>query len=253
MKINRLKKFIVRYAWTGSLIGFAVGFLFGPGIVWQVFDFRLKTRSSVLEQVKTEEDLYERRQSLQGEISSSISQYIPIRNNYFLRKKDYQPIQTDKEIEAGKESDYQIQNEFNITKLKLVSLIDEFNEIEVNLSSIESRLPHFFALSLPPIAPHIIGITNNFISPGRFLSVLQIEPPPEDPLVIDVEKDLQNLFQQHGHKYPSDNNWIDVNAGAYDLTNSGYKIYFRTPNGDHWTVAATLPGTNNNWTFITTN
>lgn len=232
IKINRFKKLIVRYAWAGSLIGFAVGFVFGPGIVWQIFDFRLKTRASVLEQVKIEKDLYERRQSIQSEISSSISQYIPIRDSYFLNKSDYQPTYIDQE------KHYQIQNEFNITKSKLVNLIEEYNEIEINLSLIEGRQPHFFVLRLPPIAPHLT-------KDGK-KKVFSIEPLPQDPLVIDAEKDLNALFHQHGYKYPSDNNWIDANAANFDPSNIGYKIYYQNLTDDHSTLISNIPPSNKN-------
>ena len=243
MKINRLKKFLVRYAWVGPLIGFAAGFVFGPGIIWQVFDFRLKTRSSVLEQIKTEDDLYERRQFIQGEISSSISQYISIRDKFFLNKSANQSIQT------GIASNYQIQNEFNISKLKLVSLIDGYNEIEINLSLIEGRPPHFFVFPLPPLPPKIAGITEE----DGNKRILNVESAPQDPLVIDIEKDLAALFQQHGHKYPSDSNWTDENVAAFDPMKTGINVYARNLTDDHWTLVSTIWGTNKNYTFNSTN
>jgi hypothetical protein len=82
MKIESIKRFVTHYAWAGTIIGFAVGLLFGPGTLWKYFEFRQKSQSAEIEQIRLEKELYERLQVLQNQISSAILQYIPLRDRY---------------------------------------------------------------------------------------------------------------------------------------------------------------------------
>lgn len=182
MKITRVKRFVTHYAWAGPIIGFAVGFLFGPGFIWKYAEFRQKNRSTEIEQIRLEKELYERLQVLQNQTSSVISQYIILRDRRF-----------------SDANDHQVQNEYNAAKENLVSLILEYNRIEVKLSNMEGRSPRFFVIPLPPTAPSNFRVeVSKDGEPVFKWDFLQ------DPVVIEIENDAKALFQQYGHKFPSD-------------------------------------------------
>lgn len=179
----RIKQLIIRYAWAGPIAGFAVGFLFGPGVLWQYTDYRLKNHSVTLEKIRIEKELYERLQSIQNEVSSIIPQYIILRDQYFPNKRNYQ-----------------LQNEYYVTKTKLVSLITGYNRLEAKLSCIEGRSPHFYVIPIPPLQPYNFKIQKT-TDDSEFVFTWDHDP---EPLEDDVKKDAQALFQQYGHKFPSD-------------------------------------------------
>ncbi|SRR6266481_958598 len=188
MKIESVKRFVTHYAWTGPIIGFVVGFLLGPGFIWQYAEYRQKSRSTDIEQIRLEKDLYERLQVLQNRASSEILKYIPLRDRFFKTNDENR--------------EYQMQNEFFAAKETLVSLIHEYNRIEVRLSNMEGRSPRFFVFPLPPMAPR--NLTTERIEGNDKEAVLKWDNPPRDPVEIEVENDTKALFQQYGHKFPSD-------------------------------------------------
>jgi hypothetical protein len=135
----RIKKFIARYAWAGTIAGFVFGFLFGPGIIWQMADFRLKSRSATFEQAKVKKEFYESLQVIRDEITSELPKYIDLRDKYNNRK----PL------------DYQIQNDFKIEQLKISSLYGEYNRLETMVCNLENRPPQLVNIDFetPPSAP----------------------------------------------------------------------------------------------------
>ncbi len=183
MKTTRVKRLVTRYAWAGPIIGFAVGFVFGPGVIWEYADFRLKSHSATIEQVKVERELYERLQLLQNQISRLVLQYIALRDRRFHDTNDRQ-----------------VQNEYNASKANLVSLIREYNRLEVKLSIMEARSPRFFVIPLPPMAP--ANLRQEASKDGKE-TVLKWDLP-QDPVLIEVENDIKAIFQEHGLKFPSD-------------------------------------------------
>jgi hypothetical protein len=88
MKITHIKQFVTHYAWAGTIIGFVVGFLFGPGFIWKYVEFRQKDRSAGIEQLRVEKELYERLQVLQNQTSSALLRYIPLRDRFLSKTNE---------------------------------------------------------------------------------------------------------------------------------------------------------------------
>jgi hypothetical protein len=141
MKTESIKRFVTHYAWAGTIIGFAVGLLFGPGTLWKYFEFRQKSQSAEIEQIRLEKELYERLQVLQNQISSAILQYIPLRDRYVSLMN-----------EGPSQKKYEVQNEYNAATATLESLTREYNRIETRLSNMEGRSPRVLVITVPPPA-----------------------------------------------------------------------------------------------------
>jgi hypothetical protein len=183
MNLTRVKQFITRYAFAGPIFwvaGVAVGFLISQG--WKYAEFRQKSRSTDIEQIRLEKELYERLQVLQNKASSAILEYIPLRDRHFL-----------------KTNDYQVQNEYNAAKENLLSLIREYNRMEAKLSNMEGRAPRFLVIPLPANVPSSLRLERS--KDGEPIFKWDWRP---DPIWIEIENDAKALFQQYGHKFPSD-------------------------------------------------
>jgi len=177
-----IKRFLSRYTWTGPIIGFLLGVLFGPGSIWKYAEFRQKNRSIDMEQIRLEKDLYERLQVLQNNASSAILEYISLH---------------DRRLSDANNS--QMQNAYNAAKENVVTLVREYNRLEVRLSGMEGRSPRFFILPLPRLRPVNLRIEKAKDGEPTFRwDVVR------DPVVIAVEEDGKALFEQYGHKFPSD-------------------------------------------------
>jgi hypothetical protein len=185
MKINRIKRFVVQHAWAGSIIGFIIGLLFGPGIIWQYSELRLKGRAATVEELRVEKELYERIQLLRGEASTAISSYVNLRDRFFDDKQNYQ-----------------VQNNYMAEKAKLVSLIGEYNRLEAKIATLEERPPRFFDVHVPPMHPRNLAAEDlGEAEEGGRKVRFTFETPPPDPLLVEVENDLKALFEQYGQNY----------------------------------------------------
>ncbi len=180
--MRNVKRFVTHYAWTGPIIAFVVGFLLGPGSIWKYAEFRQKNRSAEIEQIRLEKELYERLQVLQNQASSAIIQYISRRDRHFSRPNDYQA-----------------QNEYNVAKENLLSLIREYNQLEVKLSTMESRSPRFLVIPLPVNTASNLRLEKS--KDGEPVFKWDFTP---DPIWIEIENDAKAMFQQYGHKFTSD-------------------------------------------------
>lgn len=190
--IPNIKDFLAQYAWAGSIIGVigvVIGFLVGQ--YWQVVGLRLKRRTVTIQQIMAEKDLYERLQTLQHQASDAIPRYLVLRDQRFSDPQG--PVTRESHSKR-----YELLNAYNAEKAKLVSMISEYNRLEAKLATMEGRKPRWFVLPLPPMAPQ-----NLRIEKVEGLTVrLKWDPSELDPLAIEVEKDLRELFHQYGQKYP---------------------------------------------------
>ena len=117
------KAFVTRYAWSGPILASVVVCLLGTGAIWQYFEFRLKSRTAIIEQVRAEKELYERLQLLQHQASDAIPRYIVLRERFFSSLNDRD-----------------VSSAYQAEKAKLLSLVREYNRIEAKLSSMEVRI-----------------------------------------------------------------------------------------------------------------
>src|SRR5438445_3403878 len=200
-----IKRFVVRYFWAGPLVGFILALLFGTGVIPSYFDYSLKNLSAALDKTKVKKELLERIQTIHNEISSTIPKYLTLRDRLPLPGESYL-----------------VRNEYIVVKMKLVSLVGEYNRLEVDVGGLENSPPRFYSLPLPPLAPRNLKLEE--IQDGGVL-VFSCDPPLQDPLVVDVMEELRGLFKIKGHEYPSDKSWADPNVAIFDLGKLGYKLY----------------------------
>jgi hypothetical protein len=209
-KSNKIKRLVIKYIWAGPIIGFAMG------VATNLLDFHFKSRSSNFEQIKLENDLHERLQNLNSDISASELKYISLRDQFFQN------------WQVGDHNQYPLQNEFSAAKANLLSLFNEYNSIQINLALIEGTSPNFFVLNIPPPTPRLhveIISTNKEGALSRLVAKTQ-----SDPLVTEAQTQLSLMFKQHGHAYPKDDYWHDENARLYNPTNIGINFYMRRVN-----------------------
>jgi hypothetical protein len=153
-----------------------IGTLFGTGAIWQYFDYELKSQFNQMEKIRVENEIYDKLQLIQNETLSQIPEYIKVRDRYLSDKKTYQ-----------------VQNDFEVMKTKLVNLITAYNRLEAKLSTIEQRSPRFFVIPVPPVASKLS------IKDGDTLVIETIT----EPLMNEVEKDTKELFKEYGKKFPT--------------------------------------------------
>lgn len=171
------KTFVTRYAWSGPIVAFVIVSLLGTGVIWQYFELRLKSRNATIEQIRAEKELYERLQLLQHQASDAIPRYIALRDRFFSALNDRD-----------------VSSAYQAEKAKLLGLVREYNRLEAKLSTMEVRSPRFFVLPLSQMAPRNFRVEAK--EDGS--SVLKWDSSSIDPLVIEVKKDLRDLFHQYG-------------------------------------------------------
>ncbi len=188
---------LTQYAWAGPIIVAVIGFVgvvigFLVGQYWQRAEYHLKDRTVTIQQVMAERELYERLQLLQQQLFDAIPKYIMLRDNRFSVSQAVTREQhaTNRELSGA----------FEAEKSKLVSLVREYNQLEAKLSTMESRSPRFIKLPLPPMAPKNVRVE----SFENGVVKLAWDPPDRDPLRIELEEDMRELFQQYGQEYPSE-------------------------------------------------
>lgn len=183
-----------QYVWAGpamgaviAVIGAVLGFVIGQ--YWQYAEFGLKQRAVTIQEVLAQKELYARLQVLQNHTSDAIPRYLVQRDRYFAP-----PSEADQ---------YEVQNTYQAEKGKLVGLIREYNRLEVKLSAMERREPRFLVLPIPPLAPRNLRIEE--AGPGGVAGAearLVWDHPGPDPVRVEVEKDLKELYRQYGWEYP---------------------------------------------------
>jgi hypothetical protein len=95
-----------------------------------------------------------------------------------------------------------VQNAYQVEKGKLVGLIREYNQLEAKLSAMEIRQPRFLVLPIPSMAPKNLRIEG--LGPGGVAgpgAVFKWDPPEPDPVRVEVQKDLKELYRQYGQEF----------------------------------------------------
>ena len=204
-KSSRFKKFVIRYAWTGpvlGVLGFILGIILGPGSLWQELDLKVKNHQAniaehqvSLADIQLEKDIYERQQVLLQQIADDMITYVNLRDSYFgspyyEANNDYvaeSPVfaagTNPSLIAKGKdelallntkmESFGELRIRFLLQKTKLVSLITEYNELELKNALVEKRPASWFDLkTIPPVPPFTAvdpsayRVTNTSVQPS---------------------------------------------------------------------------------------
>jgi hypothetical protein len=176
-----LKSMVLK--WAVPCICFIVGAALGPGALWQLFDYRIKSNTASREQIKLEKDYYARLYRIQNEVSSELIKYIELRDRHFANHQDYQA-----------------QNEFLVLMTKLAASIEQYNRLEVKLAMLERREVKWFVVPLPPLIPTNIRIE---ILEGK--PFLVSDPAIPDPLQAKVSEDMKAIIENYGGQpTPSD-------------------------------------------------
>jgi len=171
-----MKQLLARHKWAGPTIIFMTGAVLGTGALWQFLDYRLKSNTASLDQIKLEKDYYERLYAIQNDVSSELIGYIQLRDRYLANRKDYQT-----------------QNEFHVLTTKLAASIAQYNRLEVKLAMLEQRKVRWFVLPVPPPAPANIRLVTE--PGGKEFIVADVIP---DPLQEKVTEDAKAIVESLG-------------------------------------------------------
>ena len=135
--------------------------------------------------------------ALQNQVSSALPEYISLRDRFW---PSFVSDQFGAPQPENKPEDYnQVRDKYHAAKQNIESLVREYNQLEVRLSAMEGRSPRFFVIPLPPTAPYNLRVETR--KDGEQVFKWDYE---SDPLWIQVNNDVKALFQQYGHKFPSD-------------------------------------------------
>ncbi len=172
--------FVRRNAWLWSVLTFAVGFVFGPGIVWQYAELRSRAEARADDRIRLERELYERLQVLANDVLSKFPRHFILRDAFFEDKEAYEQ-----------------RTERLALDQKLVSLIGEYNRLEAKLARLENRKPRWFVVPVPrPDPPALVMIV-----PSDEPSPPAEGPTPErkrEGLFEALDEDLKSLKQSEG-------------------------------------------------------
>ena len=188
----RIKKLVIRYAWAGPIIGFIFGILFGPGVVGQIIDFRIKSHSVHIEQLKLEKEFFEKIQSCQAEI------LLELKNYFSLRDQLYQ-------LQVKRSMDDNLEKKYWSSLKEVQELVKKYNQLEDLYSSVNGKPAKYFVFSnyyqplnklQPPVIIGIFRITNDSKIPTGQSS----EPPKglfflmeQDPILGSIT----NLYKMN--------------------------------------------------------
>jgi len=151
LMINKLKELTKKYSWAGALLGFALGFFFGPGLLWNLLDFHLKRHSATIEQLKIEKEFYDRIQEIQSEISALIPSYISLQEDCDSINEQYPTADHPGRLPTQADNDIKVK--FISAKEKLQSLIAEHNRLELMLHDLTGEKPQIIDESVIPTPP----------------------------------------------------------------------------------------------------
>jgi hypothetical protein len=129
-----IKAFVERNKWALPAITFIFGVVLGPGSLWQALDYPLHNKTVSIEEAKLITDYRDRLYNINNDVSSQSVKYIEISNRHFTNKDDYQA-----------------QNEYIASKMKLDGAIAQYNYFDAKLAVLEKRKTRPYAL---PFVPH---------------------------------------------------------------------------------------------------
>lgn len=170
---RRLKRFV-------PVLAFLVGILLGPGNLWKLDEVRSRAESRSDERIRLERELYERLQVLSNDARSQFPRYLTLREGFH----------------ADVETREQERERLSLQR-KLVSLIGEYNRLEVKLASLEHRRPRWFVVPIsPPSAPTNLRIAAS----GEPLPPAEGPPPvrKREGFFEALEEDLQSIKASEG-------------------------------------------------------
>ena len=216
---KQFKKFVSRYVLIWPILAYLAG------LCTQLFEYKLKTRSSTFEQIKLESDLLDKIQSINKELQDNTIAYNTIRNEYYNNAS-----------ELDLRSKNRLKMEYSVTKGKMLQLCEEYNLLQTHIASIENVKPHFYVFGLDLWVPakiiqtlksrkHLANDTS-----GMDANMLEVfyPLPQRDPLIVEASSSLSNLFSVNGYSYPSDRGWHDANYDNYFLTNVELSVYTKS-------------------------
>lgn len=183
MDLKAVKIFISSHVWVGSIVAFFIGFLFGPGFIWQYKNIEISERRLLIDKIKVENDIRKQMVDLQNDISNKAKEYIEVRDRYR------------KEKGKNKMVEYSLQNQYLSISSTMVKLFTDYNILEIKLSQLETRGAVYFspARIIPPPAPKDLEVKKG--EDGHDYLVAKWE---EDEVTKVVWQNIENLCKQYG-------------------------------------------------------
>lgn len=172
----------LHYGAIKAVIVFLVGSLFGAGSVWSYLDYKNKVEELQLEKLRQASSMQTTLLEIQSKILTEVPIYIEARDAYFRLNDPHAP--------------YAIQNQFTISKARLVGLVREYNTLEARLADLEVRQPVWFKIHnlLPPVSPSIKFSDTASDPEVDTLEILN----RQDPALTEMRDDLRAIFEAHG-------------------------------------------------------
>jgi hypothetical protein len=190
---------MVVYA-VSTVLSFAVGSLFGSGVLFQWASLKLETARAEQERTTLDATLISQLFEYESGIHKLVPEYVERRNQFTQAEVRNQDL------------------EYQAMRYELTSRFVSYNKLEAKLSQLEHRGAQFIlpAQFIPPLPPRIVlvdpigdpraakteivnGVANVQVMAQTDV-LIQLEPQPDD-VDVDVTKQLVLIFDQYDESF----------------------------------------------------